>query len=227
MVNFTQWRSLVDGSEVNAIPDNLVDNFELQSANPSGVYASGETIGDYYSGDTGSATLTTSNVPEGNRALSVSGATIASFPGDGLNQYPDPGDTIRSLYRYVDANLPFDGLFVNVSGSPGNFSGYSCITRLNGVGGHRIYKHTDGSVTEIAATSGISESGWVWHEIKTPSSSDNELVWDIYEYNGSRGSLLKTLSVNYNDHLGNGIGLASLSGSDPHTVLDGVEVLSN
>jgi len=105
---------LGDGSEISevrtgagdvlfsgsAIPDGVVDNFEAVGADPAGPYESGDTIDDYYSGDTGSFQRT-QTAPEGSNALQLtSGAdAIFSHPGDGLPAYPKEGDTISFLIR--------------------------------------------------------------------------------------------------------------------------------
>jgi len=132
MVDFTggTWRSLIDGEEVGAIPDSVVDNFNDDDAEPAGLY-NGNSLSDFYEGAQNGipsgVSRDTSRVFEGSHSLEVdAGAAdgVISRPTDGLNRYWSPEDDGKLVFN---AYVPSDGASsptVNYGVISGEFSGY-------------------------------------------------------------------------------------------------------
>ena len=111
MVQYTEWRSISDGSIISSIPDVLVDNFEDSqdvdgAEEPFGIYGPDEDLSDYYKGDLANYARTTDDPAIGDYALEWQSnqnlrydTVVISEPGDGLPNYPEQEDTIRCLLR--------------------------------------------------------------------------------------------------------------------------------
>ena len=212
MTEFTTWRSLVDGNEIVAIPDGVVDNFEDADADPPGVYEDGETIADYYGGDTGQFSRTTDEVETGVKSLDInvsSNSLIISTSG--LNSYPEKGD-IFEVYGYHDG----DGVILIYFGAPneagwGDDSGYRMYTR-NDDNRMRIERSDNGSITTLAEddNASIPSNEWLrfrceWHD-GTGAESDNEIVFELYDESGTEISKLSVNDDSYADDTGIGFG---------------------
>ena len=225
----------MDGEEIDFIPDSVVDNFEDADAEPPGVYESGETISDYYKGATANFARTTSDVVEGGHALASQGTddtgAIISEPGDGLPRYHDEGDAIRFLIRDISTDTSTDvaPFFIsNAAWNDGSPDGYAFqLYPRNGL--IRIRLLEDGSLGSFSETSvSISDSTWYWGEVSTPTSEDDTIEYDLYEFDaGSRGSLLGSVSRNDNQFASNrGHGVSPGSGEHgTGAILDGIEIV--
>lgn len=208
-----------------AIPASVIDNFEASDADPAGVYETGQTIADYYSGSTDRFGRTTSNVQEGATALEATNPNgnpqlVESSPGDGLNTYPSDGDTIRFIIRDPGA---FPGLAVNADFSSGDVYSYSIRSADNTI---RIEQRGSTAATLASANASVSQDTWYWGEADKPDANGN-LSFALYEYNtsdGSRGSQIQSVSATNTDYSHDGIGALTL-GATAGTILDGIEVL--
>jgi hypothetical protein len=228
------------GHAAPAIPDRMIDNFEDADADPAGVYESGETIADYYQKDTGDYQRTTSNVVEGSKAVETTteatALTIISESGDGLNAYPEVGDTVSCLIRDANENSVRNGagpiLFVNSSLDGSGVDGYGA-TILTDNDTLRIWKVTDDSFANAneTTTATISENVWYWLEISTGTSGDNTLTATLYEADTAsnpptRGTQLGSVSNDDSDYLSQtGIGVGRGSNNALGTIIDWIRVL--
>ena len=222
MSNFTTWRSLVDGEEISAIPDSVIDNFE---EDPDGPY-NGDNLTDFYSdgafGGKESFEITTSNPIEGNRSLfqdeTSTSQEIISLPDDGLPNYFEKGQTAAFLVQGSGA----DGRFC--FGAPNTndyyFAGISIrdnIIELNG--------RNDGSVlsasTSVSLASNEAYQGRVaWHD-GTGERSEDVIVFDVFEWDGERGEKLAEVEDVDATLSGSGVGWAtSMNSADDNIRLD-------
>jgi hypothetical protein len=219
-----QWSFQHNGNSLglgqpSAIPDSVIDNFEGAD---SGVYESGDDLSTFYSGATSSWSRGTTNAIEGSQALEKTSADLSqiySTPGDGLNAYPNEGDTVAWLV-YYSGNVAPGPLVAASSGVDGYM--YS-------IGGSlRIYRLDGGSYTSVGSTSVNLSTGWYWGEGRVPSSGDSSLVYDLYEVDEStlsRGNSVDSVSASDSTHLGRGIGWASASSGGTATAADWLRVL--
>ena len=220
MTEFTTWRSLVDGEEIVAIPDGVVDNFEDADADPAGPYEDGEGITDYYSHqfptDPVQYERTTDDVEEGSHALSRIGeeegrSNIVSWPDDGLPTYPDFGDTVAWLIRDPGSGTSPAFMPAVVDESPPKGYAYKIYPEDNVI---QIWKENDLTVDDsdeqIASESVThSEGTWYWCEGVIPDPAENDLEFSLYELESdlSRGDHLATVSGSDPDYTdGEGIG---------------------
>ena len=210
------------------IPDSVVDNFESADADPRGVYGSGATIADYYRFDTASFSRTASNVVEGVTALGRDTTSdkpaIASNPGDGLNRYPDEGDSVAWLVR-GESNAP--SLITNVqdNSTPGAYG----FNYQDDAGEIRIYKYTDlsgGSDTELtSAAVTATATDWYWGEATLPTDSDDSISFTFYETDTAtnpptRGAEIESITANDNDYATDrGVGATARSGGGSAAVM--------
>ena len=228
MTEFTTWRSLVDGEEIVAIPDGVVDNFEDADADPAGPYEDGEDITDYYGGATAGFARTTDNAVEGDKSLNGNQAEsnefIISEPNDGLPNYPDFGDTISFLLEdRGDISLP-GAVYNGALGT--DDTGYAAIIdtrdeiairRLDG----------QGNITVIASTSQtINENQVYYGEVDIPSENGDSHEFRIYNVDGLEpDNLLATVTATddtYTDQ--RGIGWYAGSSSDHDTRMDRMRI---
>jgi len=205
---FTEWRSLIDGQKVGAIPDSVVDNFELEDSDPMGVYEDGETLSDYYTTE-GDASfddyeLNTERAVSGNRSLRSTGDddsdSIFSQPDDGLNRYPTKGEVFQ-CYVWVDSDTRFNmGFGIDSSGD-----GYYCcptaereslrITKNDGYfNGETLESTSEGDVNYPSDDWVVAEVEW--HD-GSGSESDNTIVASVYDTDedDEKDSLLASISA--------------------------------
>lgn len=206
------------------IPDSVIDNFE---EDPSGIYASGETLTYYWSGGA-NYSLTTSDVVEGSRAVENTDTSfgftyISSVEGDGLNTYPSAGDTVGWLIRDVaggGTNYPGVGWRWG-----GGDRGYECRIRADDNTIRLINR--DPSFNDLGAASATIDNGtWYWGEYDVPDGS-GDMEYRLYEVdtsNLSRGSLLGTVSATDTTHSSAGVALTK-NGDSPDTHYDWLRVL--
>ena len=216
--------ALVWLGDLPEIPNSVVDNFEDDDAEPTaGPYGDGEDISDYYNRDTGGYSRVSGGLGSGDFALEHTGEEddIVSEPGDGLPNYPEPGDKMRLLIRESsDRSVPHFLFSGNINGS---FDGYSVDFNPDTVSLGRIDDFSDGDAifnrkTELdsESDSDITTETTFWVEIDTPSESgddEGDIEVRVYHYNDSddeAGDLILTLSANDTNHQGGrGIGFAT------------------
>ena len=212
------------------IPDSVLDNFNADDADPPGVYQTGETIADYYRGDTGSYERETTDAIEGSHSLATDGDgldAIVSEPGDGLSRYHDPGETIGFLIRDSSDNHNPVFLF-SAELSSGDLFGYgaSLVPQFNEI---RIRKFdADSGTSQNTASASLSTDRWYWAEVDTPTSTDGSIEFRISELNddlteGSSIGSVSTTDTDFGDNRGHG--LTRLSSSGLGLTLDWVRVI--
>ena len=224
---FTKWRSLIDGQELLAIPDNVVDNFEDAGGDPAGFYEDGETLSDYYSGDTGDFQRFSTDDAEGDTAVertSQGENWILSTPGDGLNRYAVAGETVAWL-GYDPSGQQFAGP-VFLGANPNSLDGYSFVIR--GGDGLRIERFDGGFGTAYTNSASVSADVWYWCEADLPDDGDATIEFRAYHLstNLERGDLIGSVSATDDTHVGNeGVGLAGRSTNVNGPIADWIRVI--
>jgi hypothetical protein len=181
----------------SAIPDSVVDNFEDAGSNTPGVYESGDDLSAYYAGspDMSAFSRTTTSPAEGSHAVedtdtSENDEQMVSEPGNGLNRYPDYGDTVAMLIRDVGGGdfasqpgLIYAGTVTEQSGD-NEFSGYTARIRAGNNELH-IDKYTNATTggRNVLATGpvSISEGTWYWIEADKPTDGGSSHAVRLYD----------------------------------------------
>ena len=239
MTEFTTWRSLVDGEEIAAIPDTLVDNFEPDDGDPSGPYGDGEDLSTYYSemGDGLSEWDRTTDGIIGQKAAKRvndgNEPVIWSVPGDGLPNYPSEGDTVRYLIYTAQAQS-FVALNVEENESePGGFLITHSTNRSISFGTRDSINHGGTDNLDVAVGDGLELDTWYWVETTLPTSTSDDIVIELFETDGeSRGDLIETgifdesdTSLDWDNYINQGgFGFGNYSSSGTGDRLDGFAI---
>ena len=202
---------------IDAIPDRVVDNFEENG----GIY-NDVSLSDVYSGDLASFSRISGGIT-GDFVLenaSESGELISSQPDDGLNRYPDAGETVEfALKDGANGNESTEPSVCFMVEDSSNPSGYVFhflpnTDRISISSTNDITSLTSSSDDDIAITSDISEltvGEFFWFEAKLPSSEDDEISLEVFENDdGEKGDSIGKISANNDDHVGQqGVGYHS------------------
>ena len=180
MTEFTKWRSLVDGEEISAIPDSVLDNFEPADGDPAGPYDDGDNLETYYTIHTGDFERSDSDPIKDDFSLSRTetaggdGSFIISRPGDGLPTYPDPGESVSAI---IDGQDQFPGL---IAGCPDTdqVDGYALLIRDGDI---RFRRYDNGSATTLATSSDSISDFPVEGVVKPPGEGDDNVQASVYE----------------------------------------------
>ena len=224
---------------IDAIPDSVVDNFESVDSDPAGVYDDGEGLSDYYKGATAAYERTTDNVPVGDHALRATDTDatdliLLSEPGNGLNRYPEKGDTVKALVRGEDDLR--QGILTNgdYDAEEDEASGYFVHPYFRSDSELTIAKMVDqdpnnADRTEIESTSvTLNEGNYYWVEFDTPDD-DGNMEARIFEWDDpGRGDLEATVTTTDTDidPDNRGVGVVHIDGRDgPGTVVDEIEIV--
>lgn len=219
----TDWYARSGGDEISAIPGSVIDNFESDSGDPAGPYASGEDLSTYYRGYLSGFSRTSSSPIEGNYSLQTSagnGFAIFSEPGDGLPQYPQDNDTLDVLV-YNSGALPVIFFNVTYDDANDNINGYGCRYWANNQIDLKRYDNSTASDTNTNRSSLASKSiskltdTAYWLEISTADSNGN-ISATLYDVDSSlnRGSQIESVSATDTTHDYRGIGFGtSLDGT--------------
>ena len=169
-----------DGTVVfDAIPDSVVDNFELEGSDPAGPYSDGDDITEFYAGDTSEFSITTDESSVGSRSLEFNDSnfrTILSKPEDGLPRYPEYGETVNYYVRFGQ-NVN-DLRFIFGAEDADNFFGVQTNPDRDRV---RFFKRVGGSFESVATDETVNYplDEWLkvevdWQDEKTISVMDSE-----------------------------------------------------
>lgn len=181
---------------------------------------------DYYSGTTGSYTTDNTRATDGTRSLYGQPTTtedqLYSNPGDGLDYYPQAGDTIEwAMY------IPSDGAktFFGVQGTPDDAYGFEF-----GQYGVWIFYNEAGSPTEINwyDISGSDHyDAWTYHTLEWLYDSTNDEVTLNYTITDGAGTtfLDSTDTVSAYVQTSGGIGFGT-HGGEMETWWDNMQVPS-
>lgn len=187
---------VVDGEAIISGPSStIIDDYERGDITP-------------YSGRTSSYSVNTNGVIEGTYALSYDPDTgsdekIYSEPGDGLQNYPEKGDTIAFYIQgdadtsrgtgeeplvLVAANSDIDGYGLGIDYATNNLS----IWRFE----NSPDDQNDGRTNLEYSSVSVADQTWYWGEIDTPDDS-GYMEMRLYEVNGdgSRGSHKSTVTT--------------------------------
>ena len=201
MVDFTggTWRSLIDGQEVSATPDSVVENFERS-----------DPIDDY-SGNTEDASVETTDTIEGDQSLqwgsSDGGNEIhTDFSVDGPT--PSKGDVFSVLYKDQGGKPGFyfaskDGNGISTMyGMEGNAPQDGSTINFQ----KNASTQTEGSWDTDASDGDVYELVFVWHDGNYDKAEDT-LEFEAFEWdvdNWERGpSASDNLTFSDSDHIGN------------------------
>lgn len=200
------------------IKNNEIDTFESNSLAP-------------YQGDTDEHTIQTSVVQEGTYALQRDttdfSAQIESFPGDGLDNYPEIGDEFECYVRSENFGSQCDGAFR--FGMQDADNGYSCRCDMNS-DDIQINRVDNGSTIDHGQTYfDFVEDRWYrmhiqWDDGNTFGGEDGDITFTVEEL--ATGD---TTSVTGNDtnHTSGGIAFfADLTDTDKRWWWDGARILN-
>jgi len=207
MGRFSKWRSLVDGEEISALPDSVVDQFEKYEPGGS------KQLSDNYSTQRGSLSdweISTTTVIEGDQSLLTDGSAVELYSNssDGLNYYPTRGDTVDFWLQLESTSARLRvALFAESAGSGSDlrdWDGYAFqLDPSDDL--ISIDELSNGSSTEIASESNIS---WVtdsWLACRVTATSD-EITFTVSDDEEIGGDTLADLQANDSSHDGSGIG---------------------
>jgi len=209
------------------IPDSVIDNYELESADPPGVYGAGETLSDYYGGDLSVFDIQTSTVLEGARSASASGSTSTNVISStsGLNRYLEQGETLSALLRSTDDGGGGTGLAIATQSETGlsNIEGYQIqIAFFNDT--LRILRFEgDGTATELASPS-VSWNANTTYRVEIAFGTDNSLQATAFDLSDQQ--LGQTQSITDQTYTSGGIGLVHNGNTTSDTsFFDGLKVV--
>jgi len=202
----------------SAIPDSVVDNFEADDADPPGIYASGETIVDYYRGDVGSVARASTDSMEGNHYLEVTdsneGHQIHSLPSDGLPRYPAYGEVFSTLLYDAGGESNNPGMLYGVGENTNGVDGFLCAIYPS-IDTIELYRRDDGvrttlfSETPALDVDTLYELEIEWHDGSGTETAGTHVVnlYSVSEVDLSRTGTIATYSASDTNYTSNtGIG---------------------
>ena len=218
MVDFTggTWRSLIDGSEVSAIPDTDIAQFESGTLHPS------------FEGDAGDFVVN-SDPP-----LLTGDFSVKETSGDGgkyihsrsgLDNYPRL-DTRFALYVQGSGGIVDIG-FLN-GGSVGDFYTVGLSIANNEL---LLIRLDGGSRTELSSRTSLPTiSADTWYDLEAEVLSDGTITGRVFEVDQSsgdrQGSALGDISATDTTHTNEGLGLSQFA-SDSDYAYDNYRLLED
>jgi len=224
--------------EGDAIPDNVVDNFEEE---PDGPYGDNDTLSTYWDdselSSSEDAYIQTSTVIEGGRSLAVEGLSLNnvlwSHPNHhDLPRYPQQGEEF-SVFGFIgeddDTNLFW---WFGMPDESGHDSGYRVgISNPQSFGDIVLYRVDDASATDLGRDSDAGDFG-LW-EVRVSWFGNDEIEADVYRHGDeptpvAEPTLISELSGNDDNYTGEeGIGFSSSSDVTPAVFYDDWRVLGD
>lgn len=184
MVDFTTWRSLIDGASV--IPDSVVDNFEDADSNPTGVYGSGEGIADYYGGTTADWSRSDTRSFDGSKSLYASGRPGSIGSTSGLNRYPSRGESFETRMWFEDGSERGIRFAVGSEPNAGEENSYAISVRQRN-DDIRINKRENGNFNELSNPSvTIPASEWVRLEVDWGETTTDDITVILENESGTQ-----------------------------------------
>jgi len=234
----------VDGQTVFSaavdILDSVVDNFEDAQADPAGVYETGQTLDDYYSGFDGASLVSvsgdhvrqTNTVFAGAQALEMNsgGAStgIVSHSGDGLNRYFQQGETLEARVYHNGTSTTLGRAAFIYFGVPSNDSprtnGFRAEAKAGDDSTIRLGKFSGGSFSELDSVN-IAPPNEQWTRWEIEWALNDTITFTVEEDDGTQ---VDSLSVTESDSNidGDGIGLSENVGNTSESILiDEIEVI--
>ncbi|MFB6209151.1 MAG: twin-arginine translocation signal domain-containing protein [Candidatus Nanohaloarchaea archaeon] len=185
--NGSDWLAVTSGAYDTAF--TIIDNFEDGNLNE-------------YNEDTGAFEVQTSTAYDGSYALNDTSRnnSIYSSPGDGLNYYPQRGDTIEWQVRKSGGNDQAPpGFFFTGGSHDTGASGYYFYEGSGGGSDMLIQKWSSGSSSNIASVNisgGTPENEWLHGRVESTSSDLTFTLWN------ASGTQLGQVSASDSDHSG-------------------------
>ena len=228
MTEFTKWRSLVDGAEISAIPDGLVDNFNSVDDNPVGPYEEDFDLSNFYTGAVDEFQRSNEQSFSGQTSLAIPSTdddtVIHSEQGDGLPNYPSPGDTFSSFW-YFGSETSWGDVSVGLSyGIPTDNIGTADAGYLMFINdGPQLELRKDGVTQD--SDGGMSQIEAEFFEIEIQygdSVVDHEATVFILDNDGNRDSTDASVSFSDAEHENNSFGLQENHDSAIDNYLDNI-----
>lgn len=175
-----------DALELSAIPDEVIDHFESAQYEDQSA-----TLSDYYSTIVNSGLANSqrqqTTVQEGNYALQIdsangNGQAIGSLETDGLNRYPNQGETWRQWGRTGTNGSEAIFAVFGLQALDFNDLYLAGIRRSNG--DLAIIKRQSGGPT-LLNSAAQSWSDSTWYDIEISWDTDGTIVCGVYDDNGS------------------------------------------
>ncbi|PSP56767.1 hypothetical protein BRC82_01440 [Halobacteriales archaeon QS_1_67_19] len=161
-----------------------VDNFEKPDLNLDAYdFDRGESGAEIVADSETGGTTEFGPTYSGSRALKISDSSateMISLPGDGLDDYPEAGDTFRC---YVKATSGADN-FNLTWGVQGHADRYYVKVKPESDGMYLFkYKNNDGTV--LASTSGLSMNQDEWYYLEVEWKTDGAQTVELYDLDGN------------------------------------------
>lgn len=198
-------RPQVDGQETQPQADGRQRRHAIDLTAPSGVQEMGlMTIDDFedstlseYRYDTGSFSIQDTVVKEGSKALRIDSGSnehISSFPGDGLDYYPEAGDTFRFWVKTSVGEYWILLYFGCVEGSGGvddRPDGYAAFLNFKR-SELRLRKRDNNTNNTLSATSYTFATD-VWYEVEVQWGTNGTITVRLFDEAGTElGSVSAT-----------------------------------
>lgn len=172
-----------------------------------------------YSGETGAATVTqsTTTAQNGDYYVEVNAGgtanTIASFEGDGLNAYPDQGETFRFWTQLRGSVRSHTNYGRQTVGSGDNDSrdgdGYQVVLHDTNTFSLAVNGYFGG--TTLAEDTSVTVNTNEWYEIEVVWGTDDSHTVTLYD---SSGTQLTQLSATDSTYTNGGIALSADNNND-------------
>lgn len=195
----------------------VIDDFEASIYDDKS-----NSLTDYYSGDTASATRQQSTVIEDSYSLELrsSGSSAQSIEsGDGLPHYPTAGMTFRAKVQVSQWGSGSDTsdqaqLLFGVQNA-GGFSDCYHLHVLRGDGTFALFVRSSGSSTQLASSASGSSTTGSAHEVEVGWGASGTITCRLFDSNGTELTSISPSDSTYTD---GGIGWLTNTGASSDTV---------
>lgn len=194
----SDWDDAQDSEDVEIDGDSfqlatgtlLVDDFEDQDLAE-------------YDGDTGYYQIVdnpTAGVIEGNWCLeaeinSGSAKAIASLKGDGLDNYPEPGDTFRCWFAFAGSSTNPKFAWASQGYDTGEDGYYAEYLKANNAFRLTLREGTN----NVLASDTVDLSADTWYEVEVYWGSDGDMTCDLFDEDGTELSSVSATDTTYTD----------------------------
>ena len=181
MVDFTggTWRSLIDGSEVSAIPDGLIlypeeddlDNFigDVSAFDINDTAPIYDPIGD---------------VDNNGLSLKLPSATNTIGSLSGLRHYPQTDQRFRFAYNFSDGSV--DNIDIMYSSENGDYSGGGYELVISGSDNRILLRPRDnGSATDTTINASITHNDNEFYVLDLLHESNGDVTLDVFDKDGN------------------------------------------
>ena len=219
MVKYNLVRSLVDGAEIIAIPDSVIDYFEDGNLNNY------EIEPGYSRGDLDAFSITSNSLSGQYSLLMNSDPPVEILSLSGLDNYPVKGDIVRYIARSDEGNG-------NIGAMIGADSGGHVSGEINVRDGElrlvERFGNNDPQTVSVSLSANQTYEGVLeWHD-GSGSETEDTFVFTVYEWDGSRGAEVGGLSRQVSAASGNsGVGFVGFGTGTVSMRLDGYGIVGS